>query len=184
VGPLRIAEGASVRAVDCAIDAMAVDALAYCAPTGPDPGAALTLEGCTVIGRITAHRMPLISNCILWARGVADEPPVHAVFRQNGCVRFTWLPASSRTPRRHRCLPESAPDVVSTLPRFTSLAYGANGYLQLNVASGARLLTGADDETEPGVYHHLANTWRETNLRVRLDEYLRVGLSAGIFYET
>jgi len=187
VGPVRAAEGATLHAVDCVIDAMDVTALAFCAPdpaADPEPGADLTLEGCTVIGRITAHRMPLVSNCILWARSIADEPPVHSELRQDGCVRFTWLPSTSRTPRRHQCLPESAPDVVSTLPRFTALRYGAPGYLQLNVASGTRLMTGADDETEPGVHHHLANTWRETNLRVRLDEYLRVGLSAGIFYET
>jgi hypothetical protein len=35
-----------------------------------------------------------------------------------------------------------------------------------------------------GVYHHLHQPQRETNLRVRLDEYLRFGLEAGISYAT
>jgi hypothetical protein len=35
-----------------------------------------------------------------------------------------------------------------------------------------------------GAFHHLFQPQRETNLRVRLDEYLRAGLQAGIFYES
>ena len=68
-------------------------------------------------------------------------------------------------------------------PAFHILRYGSPGYAQLAVTSGPRLLTGAHDEAEPGVYHHLFGPWRATNLRVRLDEYLRVGLQAGILYE-
>lgn len=33
-----------------------------------------------------------------------------------------------------------------------------------------------------GVMHGLYQAQRETNLKVRLDEYLRFGLEAGIFY--
>jgi len=33
-----------------------------------------------------------------------------------------------------------------------------------------------------GAFHQLFQPQRETNLRIRLDEYLRVGLEAGIFY--
>jgi hypothetical protein len=32
------------------------------------------------------------------------------------------------------------------------------------------------------VFHHLYGAQRESNLRIRLGEYLRVGLRAGIFY--
>ena len=35
-----------------------------------------------------------------------------------------------------------------------------------------------------GAFHHLFGPQRETDLRIRLDEYLRVGLEAGIFYES
>jgi hypothetical protein len=35
-----------------------------------------------------------------------------------------------------------------------------------------------------GAFHDLYQPQRERNLRVRLDEYLRFGLEAGVFYET
>ena len=44
--------------------------------------------------------------------------------------------------------------------------------------------TGADDEAEMGAGHTLYQPQREINLRVRLDEYLRFGLEAGVFYVT
>lgn len=182
-GPLRVPEGATVHATDCIIDATRPEGLAVAADD-ESAGAALTLEACTLVGRIRAHTLPLVSNCILLARRAAvDEAPIRSDLRQQGCVRFTWLPPASRTPRRYRCLPESAASPKDALLRFVSLRYGGPAYLQLSGASGARLLTGAEDEAEPGVYHHLYGTWRDTNLRVRLDEYLRVGLQAGTFHE-
>ena len=42
--------------------------------------------------------------------------------------------------------------------------------------------TGAEDGGEMGVYHLLQQTQRLANLRTALDEYLRVGLEAGIFF--
>jgi hypothetical protein len=41
---------------------------------------------------------------------------------------------------------------------------------------------GADDGAEMGAFHLLFEPQREKNLRLRLDEYLRFGLEAGIFY--
>ena len=35
-----------------------------------------------------------------------------------------------------------------------------------------------------GAFHFLFAPQRESDLRTRLDEYLRVGLEAGIFYES
>jgi hypothetical protein len=48
------------------------------------------------------------------------------------------------------------------------------------VACSAR----AADGGEMGVMHALFQPQRETNLRIRLDEYLRFGLHAGLFYVT
>jgi hypothetical protein len=87
-------------------------------------------------------------------------------------------------PRRHHCWPESASSPELATLRFTTLRYGFGAYAQLSTGSGAELLTGADDEGQPGAFHHLHQPQRETNLRVRLGEYLRVGLQAGILYET
>ena len=44
--------------------------------------------------------------------------------------------------------------------------------------------TGEGEGGEIGVMNALAQPQREINLRVRLDEYLRFGLRAGIFYAT
>jgi hypothetical protein len=68
------------------------------------------------------------------------------------------------------------------LPQFTSLRYGDPGYGQLRVATDVAIRRGADDEGEIGVLHALFQPQRETNLRIRLDEYLRFGLHAGVFY--
>jgi hypothetical protein len=64
------------------------------------------------------------------------------------------------------------------------LRYGFPAYAQLAVTSGAQLLTGADNEGQPGAFNFLFQPQRETNLRTRLDEYLRTGLEAGIFYDS
>ncbi len=46
----------------------------------------------------------------------------------------------------------------------------------------APIRDGADDGGEMGVLHAAFQPLRETNLRIRLDEYLRFGLQAGVFY--
>ena len=69
-------------------------------------------------------------------------------------------------------------------PQFTSLRFGDPGYGQLSLRCAEAIRRGADDEAEMGVFHDLFQPQRETNLRVRLDEYLRFGLEAGIFYVT
>ena len=67
-------------------------------------------------------------------------------------------------------------------PVFTSLRYGDAGYCQLSLHCAIEIRQGADDEAEMGAFHNLYQPQREANLRVRLDEYLRFGLEAGIFY--
>jgi hypothetical protein len=64
------------------------------------------------------------------------------------------------------------------------LRYGAPGYGQIERATADAIRRGADDESEMGAYHALFPAQREANLRIRLREFLRVGLAAGIFYET
>ena len=154
-------------------------------PAGP--GAPLTLEQCTVVGKLNALAFDLISNSIVLADigdGDTWTAPVTAMRRQRGCVRFSYVPSTARVPRRYRCLPEAAPTAELASPCFTTLRYGKPAYAQLAASAGASLLTGADDGGQPGAFHHLFQPQRETNLRVRLDEYLRAGLEAGIFYET
>jgi hypothetical protein len=191
LGGLRVTDGATVTISDSIIDAAAEDAVAYAglpdASAGalPPPGGNLTLTNSTIIGKVRAQRVALASNAIFLARLVAGDGwqfPVHVDQRQQGCIRFSFVPAGSRTPRRHKCQPAAAADAARVRPQFTSLRYGDPGYGQLSARCAAEIRTGADDEAEMGAFHDLYQPQRETNLRVRLDEYLRFGLEAGIFY--
>jgi hypothetical protein len=186
VGGLRIAAGCVVSGSGSIVDATAADGLAYGAPQHDDHGAPLSLETCTVIGRIRARAVGMISNSILLARRRKADPlpAVHIERRQVGCVRFSWLPGDSLVPRRHRCQPQDGAGEGATAPHFTTLHYGTAAYCQLARSTFEAIRRGADDESEMGAYHHLYPAQREANLRIRLQEFLRAGLAAGIFYES
>ena len=70
------------------------------------------------------------------------------------------------------------------VPSFTALSASPPAYCQLRLAAPREIRAGASDESEMGVYHHLFQPQRETNLKIRLEEYLRFGLEAGVFYES
>jgi hypothetical protein len=167
------------------IDGISPTGIAFAALDDESPGAALSLTACTVIGKIHTAEVGLISNGILFARlAEADTwtAPVRAARKQVGCIRFSWLPFESAVPPRHRCQPDSPEGAQRIAPRFTSRDYGTPAYGQLASSTPLEILRGADDESEMGVFHHLYGAQRETNLRIRLAEYLRVSLRAGIFY--
>lgn len=184
-GALRIDAEATLDATDCIVDATSATGVAYAAVDGIGAGGAAQLVGCTVIGKLNALKLPLVSNSILLARLAAADTwtaPVIAQRRQEGCLRFSYVPETARVPRRYRCLPESAESPALAVPRFTSLRYGFGAYAQLAASSGTQLLNGADNDGQPGAFNFLFQPQRETNLRVRLAEYLRVGLEAGVIY--
>jgi len=186
VGGLRIAAGAQAYIVNSIIDATATTNIAYAGidstAADPVPGAALTLKNSTVIGTLHTTRMELVSNSIILAEAAAGTQPVIAEKIQEGCVRFSYLPLESKAPRRYHCQPARVEDVSRVKPVFTSLQYGDPGYGQLSTRCAAEIRQGADDEAEMGVWHDLYQPQREINLRLRLAEYLRCSLEAGIFY--
>ena len=202
VGPVVAVEGAEVAANDSVIDASEEDEIAFCgrAPAGGGAlltvstaaerdtgdgltaGGHLTLEACTVLGKVHAERLD-VSDSLLLARRSGGDPwpvPVWAERRQVGCIRFSFVPPGSRTPRRFHC----AGSDPAHRPYHTSLRYGDPGYMQLRRSTHPAIRTGSSDEGSMGVTHELYEPQRETNLRVRLDEYLRYGLEAGFFYAT
>jgi hypothetical protein len=65
---------------------------------------------------------------------------------------------------------------------FTSVDFGDPGYAQLALNCAPEIHSGADDGAEMGVFDYLKQPQREANLRSSLDEYLRFGLEAGIFF--
>lgn len=185
-GPLHVAADAEIELRECIVDATVSDLIAVRAP-GPDEllaSGAMTMESCTVIGKIHTRQMTLASDCLFLASlagaGDAWSAPLWVERRQKGCIRFSWVPPGSRTPRRYHCQPQKG-DVLAR-PHFTSLRYGDAAYCQLREVTPDSIRRGAHDESEMGVLHGLYQPQRETNLKVRLDEYLRFGLEAGIFY--
>lgn len=212
-GPLHLDETTNVEIRNCLVDAAAADSIdspgawAIHGPTGADsPAGALTVLASTIIGRITARSFPLVSNSILFAQSSGSGAPVRALRRQQGCMRFSFIPQTSITPRRYRCQPQLAIDIAKAeaggqidqatrdlivtriarwlKPSFTALSASHPAFAQLHQATPTEIREGASDEGEMGVYHLLSTPKREINLRIRLDEYLRFGLEAGIFYET
>ena len=108
--------------------------------------------------------------------------PVYAEQVQEGCVRFSFVPHGSHTPRRYRCQPATDDLAAEVLPVFRSLRFGDPAYMSLSRSTSPLIRTGADDGAEMGVFHDLFQPQREANLRARLEEYLRFGLEAGIFF--
>ncbi len=213
IGGLRVVEGAQVQITDSIVDATDTTKVAYSALDKVSAGGPLSLVDSTIIGKVRTQEMPLASNTIFLARLASGDPwtaPVRAERKQTGCVRFSFVPAGSYTPRRYRCQPDleiaaqieqaekqtNAPlsplqrDALRNavlawlVPSFSALRYGLPAYAQLRLDGPIHIRTGADDEGEMGVFHKLYQPQRETNVRVRLEEYLRFGLEAGIFYVT
>ncbi len=186
-GALHVAADAELTMIDCIVDAGAASNVAYAADAAGTAGAEATIEQCTVVGKLHARALKLASNSIFFA-SLGDAPaetwpaPLRVQRRQTGCMRFSFVPRGSLTPRRHRCVPDASDPTAR--PHFTSLRYGDAGYAQLRAATSVAIRRGASDESEMGVMHDLFQPQRETNLRIRLDEYLRFGLRAGVFYAT
>jgi hypothetical protein len=216
-GPIRMDQTTNAEIRDSIVDAASllardsVEGLAIAGPAGEDdPAGALTVIASTVVGRILARSFPLVSDAILHARSTDGTAPVRALRRQQGCMRFSFVPDASVTPRRYRCQPQLAIDqavaaaeaeaggpitaaeralirsriVRRMRPGFVALSASHPAYAQLRIAAPLEIRTGASDEGEMGAYHLVAAPHREANLRIRLEEYLRFGLEAGIFYQT
>lgn len=175
VGPVRVVTEASAGMLDSIVDSCDAANVAFAAPDVDAPGGNVTFESCTVIGQVLTLVLEASSSILL--------SPATAVRRQQGCVRFSYLPLESVAPRRFRCQPETGPG-EGNAPGFTTLRYGVPGYARLTRRTPPTLRRGGDGDTEMGAFRYLYEPQRESDLLTRLDEYLRVGLEAGIFYES
>jgi hypothetical protein len=166
-------------------------------------GTPCTFESSTFAGHVTAETLSA-SNCIF-------TQPVQVVRRQSGCVRFSYVPPESTTPRRYRCQPDLAIEAAieaaraeadlsgaalsqaavdnirlsvqaRVKPLFTSMRYGDPAYGQLDLRCPGEIRTGAEEGSEMGVWRFLQQPDREANLRTVLQEYVRFGLEAGVFF--
>lgn len=194
VGAIRVeadevkTEPVRLHISDSIIDATSNELAALASPTLPIAYARLHIARSTVIGEIHTHAIELADNCIF-------NGQVRVARRQQGCVRFSYVPAPSRTPRRYQCQPdlatasitdevEKARESVRVRPQFNSTRYGTPTYCQLSEACAGEIKRGADDESEMGVFHDLYQPQRAANLSARLDEYTPAGMEAGSIYVT
>lgn len=148
------------------------------------PHSDLTLSATTIFGT-TAARTLAASNCIF-------TEPVTIEQLQAQCVRFSYIPDASAVPYAYRCQPalalasakpaETAAINARIKPIFKSTRLGDPAYAQLLLQCAPEILKGADNGGEMGVFNQVQQPHREANLRTALDEYLRFGLEAGIFY--
>jgi hypothetical protein len=74
--------------------------------------------------------------------------------------------------------------VAWLVPSFQSTTYGEADYCQLRLGAPQQIRAGASDGAEMGAFNQLKQPQRETNLRIRLNEYVPFGRSAGIIYVT
>jgi hypothetical protein len=177
-----------IELCDCVIDATSHEREAVGAPNWPLAHAAVSFTDCTVIGEVATHAIPAAQNTLFVGC-------VHVARRQIGCVRYSYVPPGSRTPRRYRCQPDlvdaavradtpdwvkltgeqraarPAPERNRVRPRFTSERYGAPGYVQLRTDCAAEIVRGAADESEMGVFHDLYQPQRLANLSARLEQF-------------
>jgi hypothetical protein len=237
LGGVRADESAGVIISSSIVDAMAETNVAFAAVNGKDASGVLRIDnsarsdcvkkdpqncpsGSTIIGKVHTREIELASNAIFLAQLAKNDnwlAPIWSERRQQGCVRFCYVPQQSITPRHFRCQPDlarqaieeklradakkmSSPPTPAALdakieaaqlaeslrvkPQFSSTRYGDPGYAQLSQRCAVEIRTGADNESEMGALNELMQPQRETDLRVRLEEYLRFGLEAGIFYAT
>jgi hypothetical protein len=177
-GPLRSNRPlAAVVLRDCLIDGEG--GLAIDIDDSPLTVSASSLLGTTAAGRLEAGNS-LFDGLVDIAR------------RQEGCVRYSYLPPKSATPRRHRCQPDlvmtdlpaadAAREATRVTPAFTSTRFATPAYGQLTRSTAPEIRTGADNGAEMGVWNLLQQPQREANLSLALDEYLRFGLEAAAIF--
>lgn len=170
VGALKGAARTRMTVRDSVVDA--TDAALEAIGAGGSSIGALTVESTTVVGRIRAQQLSMSDSIALGLVDVANQ--------QAGCARFSYLPPGSHAPRRYRCAPQQPDDV----PHFSSLRFAAPAYARLATRTPPAIRRGAEDESEMGAHHRLQEPQRTADLITRLDEYLRLGLRAGVIHES
>jgi hypothetical protein len=138
-------------------------------PTGAF-GAELSLDRCTVFGRVSVTAVGVVRDSIVAGPFVCDR-------RQVGCLEYSWIAPGSSTARRHECQPATAD---TQPPRFVATRFGAPGYARLWRSGAGAVVRAATDGYEIGAMARLRQTQRDDNLRRAIAEFLRFNLEAGV----
>lgn len=194
-GPLTLGRTAAVSLRDCILGEERTPTAPGDRPLVLDaPEADLEIACATLFGACRGRTLS--------ADAVLFLGPPEIARRQQGCLRYCFVPEGARTPRRFRCVPdlqlrqlaerldrEPTPAEVAAVrarlhPRFNATVAEAPAFGQLARACPAEIAEGADDGGEIGAMNALGNPARLANLRDALDEYLPFGRLAGPFFIT
>lgn len=155
IGPIALSDTVSDLNIEATVVAGDVDA----------PGALARFDHVTVLGRATLRQAE--ANNSLFAQRLVCR------LRQEGCVRYCFVPVMSRTPRQYRCISAPPPTFVST-----DRADPALGVLDVN--AGKAVWSGSEYGDQVGAYGIVRPRQRLRNLEIALTEYLRIGTEVGI----
>jgi hypothetical protein len=143
--------------------------------TGAQPGPALKLERSTIFGQVHARK---VTACdVIFTGPLRTDPPPETPDQ----IQHSYVAEGSTTLEGR---PHPSISTGITPPRFTSTHYGDPAYAQLSLDCPRQIRGGAGDGSEMGAFHDLHQLQAEANIRAVLDEYLPLGLRAGIFYVT
>jgi len=119
----------------------------------------------------------------LEASSAVLDGPVEVENRQVGCVRYSFVRAGSRAPRRYRCVPDpDAPrrEARRAQPVYAATDPGSPHYLALGRTCPAEIVTGGEGGAEMGVHHHLKRPVRVAATARLLAPYVPAGLNIGV----
>lgn len=174
VAGIQLANGANAELHDSIVDVVDSEKFAISDQNLLASGS-LNIQNCSIMGRVFTERMDDASNTIFISL-------LEVVQLQKGCVRFSYFPQNSITPKSYKCQPELSGFKAHIYPSFTSTRFGDPGYFQLHKSVVKEISQGGDNDSEMGAFYHLFTTQKINNLRARLNEYLRFGMEAGIFF--
>ncbi|MFG2106459.1 hypothetical protein [Micromonospora chersina] len=158
------------------------------------PGLDCALCNVTVLGQ-SAMRALTATNTIFTAAVVVTR-------RQTGCVRYSFVPAESATPRAFRCQPtlalaeaaqakgaplttdEAETVRLSVQPVLMDVSADEPTLAMLHPLCPAAIRTGGEDECEMGAFARAAFGIAAANLVSLLDDFLPVALEAGVIDDT
>ena len=140
----------------------------------------ITLERTTILGSLHAHRVSA-SESILHGFSVAEDA-------QSGCIRFSAFVEGSRL---HQ--PYESVAIADTASIFRSRRYGQPDFAQLSRLAdreirigvpGSSIVAGAQDGSEMGAFSLEKNPVKERGLRIKLSEFMPIGLTPVLIFVT
>jgi hypothetical protein len=122
--------------------------------------------------------------------------------RQFGCVRFSAVVGGSSLPRRFRCQPdlalaqaterkgspltdsEATRVALGVIPLFLDTALDEPAVAMLHPMTADAIRLGGENDTEMGAFSNAAHGLRMANLASLFDDYIPLGLEAGVIDDT